>query len=224
VTDQIELQTIYRYRFDEELEYRNRVWTTLCSLFWQRFVRPTDDVLDLGCGYGQFINHIRCRRKWAMDLNPSSRQHLDPTVTFLEQDCSVEWKIDNDSLDVVFSSNFFEHLADKRTLGRTLAEAHRCLRKGGLLIAMGPNIAYLPGRYWDFWDHALPLTEKSLSEGLQLIGFEIVREIARFLPYTMARQRPVPTWMISIYLRLPLAWRFFGRQFLVVARKRASVQ
>jgi SAM-dependent methyltransferase len=218
-TDQIELETIYSHRFGDQLEYRNRVWATVCSHFWQRFVRPTDHVLDLGCGYGQFINHIRCARKWAMDLNPSARQHLDSTVIFLEQDCSIEWQMDNDSLDVVFSSNFFEHLPDKATLARTLVEARRCLREGGLLIAMGPNITYLAGRYWDFWDHTLPLSEKSLSEGLDLIGFKVEQEIARFLPYTMTRRRPVPTWMIAAYLHLPLAWRFFGRQFVVIARK-----
>jgi SAM-dependent methyltransferase len=220
--EKAQLERIYQQRFGEQLEYRNRVWKILCSRFWQRYIRPDANVLDLGCGYGQFINHIRCARKWAMDLNPSARQHLDPAVIFLEQDCSMPWKIDNDSLDVVFSSNFFEHLPDKATLERTLLEARRCLREGGLLIAMGPNITYLAGKYWDFWDHILPLSEKSLTEGLELIGFKIEREIARFLPYTMARRRPVPAWLITLYLKLPVAWRFFGRQFVVMARNPTS--
>jgi hypothetical protein len=32
----------------------------------------------------------------------------------------------------------------------------------------------------------------------------------------MAGKRPVPAFMIKAYLRLPIAWRFFGQQFLVV--------
>jgi SAM-dependent methyltransferase len=217
--DKIQLQTIYRMRFSDRLAYRNRVWTTLCSTFWARFVSKDANVLDLGCGYGEFINHIRCRGKWAMDLNPSAKQYLNPTVTFLEQDCAARWELADQQLDVVFTSNFFEHLADKEALSRTLAEASRCLRNGGLLIAMGPNIKHLPGKYWDFWDHYLPLTEASLAEGLRVNGFSVEKAVARFLPYTMAEGPSFPMWLVALYLRLPVLWRFFGKQFLVMARK-----
>jgi predicted SAM-dependent methyltransferase len=38
-------------------------------------------------------------------------------------------------IDVVFTSNFFEHLPDKRVLLSTLAECHRVLRLEGLRLA-----------------------------------------------------------------------------------------
>jgi predicted SAM-dependent methyltransferase len=57
------------------------------------------------------------------------------------------------SLDVVFTSKFFEHLSDKPSLVATLSKAFRCLKPSGRLIALGPNIKYLPGEYWDFFDH-----------------------------------------------------------------------
>src|SRR5207245_1210749 len=79
--NKIHLEAIYHNRFDDRLEYRDQVWATLCPEFWQRFVPQDGNVLDLGCGYGQFINHIRCRRKWAMDLNPSTKQYLDNSIT-----------------------------------------------------------------------------------------------------------------------------------------------
>jgi hypothetical protein len=85
---------------------------------------------------------------------------------------------------------------------------------------MGPNIRLLPGAYWDFWDHYLPLTEHSLAEGLELFGFQIEQKIGRFLRYKMAGTRPVPLALVRYYLKMPLAWRFFGKQFLIVARKR----
>jgi len=217
-----QLQSLYQNRFGERLEYRDQVWATLCSEFWQRLVPEDGNVLDLGCGYGQFINHIRSRCKWAMDLNPSTKQYLDKSVTLLEQDCSTRWNLPDQDLDVVFTSNFFEHLPDKESLNRTLHEAHRCLREGGCLIALGPNIKCLPGRYWDFWDHSLPLTEKSLSEGLRATGFTIEQAVAKFLPYTMATGPRFPTFLIAIYLKLPFLWRLFGEQFLLVARKQSS--
>jgi SAM-dependent methyltransferase len=189
--------------------------------FFQRQVGPTDTVLDLGCGYGDFINHVRCGRKYGMDLNPEARRFLDAAVTFLEQDCSGQWPLGNASLQVIFTSNFFEHLSDRETLGRVLDEARRCLAPGGQLIAMGPNIKHLPGLYWEFWDHHLPLTENALKEALEMRGMEVTTCYGKFLPYTMVNRVEYPMLFVRLYLRLPLLWTIFGRQFLLIARKPA---
>jgi SAM-dependent methyltransferase len=154
-----------------------------------------------------------------MDLNPDSAGHLASDVHFIHQDCSQSWPLPDDALDVVFTSNFFEHLPDKNALGLTLDQIRRCLKPGGRLIAIGPNIKYLPGAYWDFWDHYLPLSETSLGEGLTNRRFTIERCAPRFLPYTMVQAREYPMFILRIYLRVPWVWRVFGRQFLIVASK-----
>ncbi|MEP6685750.1 MAG: class I SAM-dependent methyltransferase [Verrucomicrobiota bacterium] len=214
-----ELQKIYSARFARNLAYRKKIWNILIKSFFQKYVAANDSVLDLGCGYGEFINAVKCRQKFAMDLNPDVPRYLDSAVKFLEQDCSTHWALADDSLNIVFTSNFFEHLPDKAALGRTLDEIFRCLVPKGKLIAMGPNIRYLPGKYWDFWDHHLPLTERSLSEGLTNRGFEIVRCIDKFLPYTMVDSPEYPEGFLKAYLMFPAAWRILGRQFLVLAAK-----
>ena len=140
-------------------------------------------------------------------------------VVVISQDCSAPWPIEQGSLDAVFTSNFLEHLPDKTTLGRVLAEAHDCLKAGGTFIALGPNIRYVGGSYWDFFDHYIPLTDLSLAEALGCHGFEIEARYPRFLPYTMSRGREYPIWMLRRVPCLPLAWRIFGKQFLVVASR-----
>lgn len=219
--DSQQLKAIYARRFDATAEYRNEIWKRLTAHFFNRWVRPQHDVLDLGCGYGEFINNIQCARKWAMDLNPETARRLRPEVTFLAQDCSAEWPLPPDSLDIVFTSNFFEHLPDKACLTRTLQQARRCLKPGGRLIALGPNIKYLPGRYWDFYDHHTMLTELSLVEALEIEGFRAVYVRDRFLPYTLQNAPRYPVWFVRLYLALPPAWKIFGKQFLVVAEKSA---
>ena len=214
-----ELRKIYERRFEQMLDYRNRVWTVLVADFFQRYVQPGDRVLDLGCGYGEFINRVRCARKYGMDLNPQTSRHLAADVQFLFQDCSTPWQLPDGSLDVVFTSNFFEHLPDKLALRNTLREAARCLRPGGRVIAMGPNIKYVPGAYWDFWDHFLSLTELSLGEAMENNGYRVVESHPRFLPYSMVHRPRYPQWMLRIYLRLPWAWWIFGKQFLVVGER-----
>ena len=125
--DPAELQRIYGLRFDRTRAYRNRVWEVLIRDKFQAYVRPDAKVLDLGCGYGEFINNIRCGKKYGMDLNPGARQHLVADVELIEQDCSTRWPFADGTLDVVFTSNFFEHLPTKASLKATLEEAHRCL-------------------------------------------------------------------------------------------------
>jgi len=214
-----ELAAIYDQRFKGKQNYRNRVWRVLIDDFMQTYIPLDAAVLDIGCGYGEFINNARCRIKFGMDMNPDTAKRLSADVRFLQQDCSTPWNLAQGSLDVVFTSNFFEHLPGKPALASTLEQAFRSLRPGGKLIALGPNIKYLPGAYWDFWDHYLPLTETSLEEGLKIHGFEMIRCVDRFLPYTMARGVQYPIFLLKLYLKIPWAWRFWGKQFFIVAQK-----
>jgi SAM-dependent methyltransferase len=214
-----DLREIYSRRFQGNLDYRNRVWQTLTANFFWRWIRPADRVLDLGCGYCQFINHIECAEKYGMDLNPSSADHAAKNVFLLQQDCSTRWPFDDNFLDAIFTSNFLEHLPTKGALENTLRQAMRCLKPGGTLIALGPNIRYLASHYWDFFDHHLALSDKSLVEVLEKTGFAVAESIPRFLPYTMVRSRKYPIIFLRVYLRVRLAWRFFGKQFLVIVTK-----
>lgn len=214
-----ELQQIYEIRFEGRLEYRNTVWHVLVKDYFQQWIRRYDTVLDLGAGYGEFINHIQCGTKYAMDLNPDTARRVNADVTVLAQDCSEPWQLPSESLDTVFTSNFFEHLPDAQALTRTLAEAHRCLKRGGILIAMGPNVTYAGSAYWDVVDHRLALSEQSLTETLVSQGFSIQKCIAQFLPFTMSEGLQYPTFLVAAYLRFPFAWRILGKQFLVIGRK-----
>jgi len=82
----------------------------------------------------------------------------------------------------------------------------------------------VPGAYWDFWDHCIPLTELSVSELLRMKGFSVDECIARFLPFSMSTGRTPPLFTVSLYLKMPFVWRFFGKQFLVVAHKVGEVR
>jgi SAM-dependent methyltransferase len=215
-----DLEAIYTRRFSGKEQYRIRVWSVLTSQFFSQWIPKSGSVLELGCGYCEFINQIEAAQKYGMDLNPNSGRNTGNDVVFLQQDCSSPWPVEPGSLDTVFTSNFFEHLPSKPLLEETLRQAWKSLKPGGRLIAMGPNIKYVPGAYWDFFDHYLALTELSLGEVLEKCGFEIERSDARFLPYTMSQGTEYPLWTLKLYLAMPFVWPFFGKQFLVVARKR----
>lgn len=217
------LKLEYQNRFQGKSEYRKKVWHFLCADFFSRYIPQNSRILDLGAGWGEFINNISAGKKFAMDLNPDTHEHLSADVAFLHQDCSQAWQMDSESLDVVFTSNFLEHISDRNSVEATISEAYRCLKPSGIIIALGPNIKYLPGTYWDFWDHHIPLTDSSVSELFVMNGFRIELSIPRFLPYTMSTGRTPPIFFLRLYLRLPLLWPIFGKQFLIIGRKTEKV-
>jgi len=98
----------YKLRFSKTQYYRTQVWKILCRNYFSRYILPEYAVLDMGSGWGEFINNINATCKYAMDLNPDAKSRLDSDVHFLQQDCSQEWDIPENSLDIVFSSNFLE--------------------------------------------------------------------------------------------------------------------
>lgn len=218
------LKDEYQMRFLKAEEYRDNVWKILCSEYFSIFVPVEAYILDLGCGWGEFINNIKAAKKYAMDLNPGAVTHLTKDVHFFHQDCSQPWQLQSESLDIVFTSNFLEHLPDKTHVESAISEAFRCLKPGGLIICLGPNIKAVSGAYWDFWDHFIPITESSLSELLRLKGFGIELCISRFLPYSMSTGRTPPLILVKLYLKLSVIWPLVGKQFLVIGKKSRSVE
>jgi SAM-dependent methyltransferase len=215
-----DLANLYRYRFaEEQLPRKNAIWRVICSDFLQRFVREEDTVIDVASGYGEFLNNIRARRKIAVDLNPDAAHHLNEGTTFHLCPATTMAGTIGTPADVVFTSNFLEHLPDKATLETFLEQVRLSLKPGGRFMVLGPNLRYLPGQYWDFYDHHLGLTHLSLCEVLALKGFQVELCIDRFLPYTTQGALPTHPALVRLYLKVPLAWKLLGKQFFIVARK-----
>ncbi len=214
------LDILYRHRFSPDARRaRDRVWEVLCRDFFQCYVGEDATLLDLGCGYGEFTRFIRARRKIAVDLNPDVAAGLPPEVEFQRADARALDFLPEGSVDVCFTSNFFEHLDSKRELDLVLQEIFRVLRPGGRLVALQPNIKYAPGDYWDFYDHHVPLSHLSCAEAFRKAGFEVVELVGRFLPFTTCSPLPKSPWLVRLYLRFRPAWRLLGRQFLIVGEK-----
>lgn len=218
--DSNDLSELYKIRFAQaELPRKNAIWKVICANFLQRFVKPSSVVVDVACGYGEFLNNIVADRKIAVDLNLDAKKFLDPQIEFHQRKATELAAVAPGIADVVMTSNFLEHLPDKKVLEEFLDQVLAALKPGGRYLILGPNLRYLPGEYWDFYDHHLGLTHLSMCEVLQLRGFRIELCIDRFLPFTTQGALPTHPWLVWIYLKVPLVWKLLGKQFFIVARK-----
>src|SRR5271169_6266190 len=215
-----DLQLLYRNRFSSlERARKDEIWHVLCAQFFQRYVRPTDTVLDIASGLGEFSRHINAARIFAVDVNPDAARFLPDGSTFsLTSAERLDFLSDN-SVDVAFTSNFLEHLPTKIVVDAVLREVWRVLRPGGIFVALQPNIRYAYKEYWDFYDHHTPLSHLSCAEAFELAGFQVVELIDRFLPFSTKSALPTHPLLVRIYLVSRPAWRFFGKQFLIVGQK-----
>jgi hypothetical protein len=85
-----------------------------------------------------------------------------------------------------------------------------------------PNIRFAYREYWDFFDHQVPLTEKAVVEACTMAGYRPIKVIPAFLPYTTKSRFPQWSILVRLYLAVPLFWRLFGKQALVVAEKKSA--
>jgi SAM-dependent methyltransferase len=221
----VDITKLYRHRFSaEEQAAKDRIWQVLVEHFFQRYV-PTDaTVLDLACGYGEFIRHVRAKRKLAVDINAETASRLRAPIEFHLGPATRLDFLAGDSIDFCFTSNFLEHLPSKSAVNDVLREVHRVLRPGGRFMALQPNIRYAYAEYWDFYDHHTPLSHLSAAEAFSLAGFDVVELIDRFLPFSTKSLLPKHPALVRAYLACPWAWRFLGKQFLIVGEKPGNVR
>jgi SAM-dependent methyltransferase len=214
------LRELYATRFTrDDLRWKGAVWRILWNELVARWVGPDDTLVDLGAGSCELINIAVARRRIAVDVNSAVTADAGPGVEAHVAPADRLSFLGDASVDVVFTSNMLEHLPDKAAVTSVLREAHRVLKPGGRLIAIGPNVRYLPGAYWDFFDHNVALTDRSLTEALSLAGFSVVHVEPRCLPYTVKSSLPRMELLLRLHLvGRPLSSWLFGKQFLIVAR------
>lgn len=216
------IKKLYESRFTTiERIQKNDLWAILCKDILQQFIKPTDVVLDVGAGQCEFINNISSLKKIALDINPHTKKIAKKNVKVIIAPIkNLRRLFKQNTIDVIFMSNLLEHLDSKEDVFRLISEAYTILKKDGRLLIMQPDIKRVGSAYWDFFDHKVPITSRSLKEVLAANNFSIYKIYDPFLPYT-TKTRFLPLWppLLKIYLKLRFLHHVFGKQFFICAQK-----
>ena len=212
------MKVLYEERFSGDLEFRRVMWQELCRGFFDRFVRPQDTVLDLAAGACEFINAVRAQTRIAVDINPAVVDRAGPGVQALVSPADDLAQVPDGSVDVVFASNFFEHV-ERATILSVMTEARRVLRPGGRFLVLQPNIRFCARDYWMFLDHITPVDDRALVEAFTMTGYRVRTVIPRFLPFTTKSRLPKSPLLVRAYLAFPPVWRLMGKQSFLLAER-----
>lgn len=194
---------------------RDALWRSLWRYHFRALVPADGCVLDLGCGYGSFINQVAARRRIALDSWPGFTRHLAPGVEAIVGDVADLGAVEDGSVDFAFASNLFEHLP-QAGFAAVLAGLRTKLAAGGTLNILQPNYRYAYKEYFDDYTHVQPYSHVGMADFLAAHGYEVIEVRPRFLPLTVKSRLPVWPPLIKLYLASPL--KPLGKQMLLRAR------
>jgi SAM-dependent methyltransferase len=164
---------------------------------YRRTVKPSDRVLDFGCGGGFLLQNLRCAQRFGIDPNPAAREAAAGNgVTVFEGSSDALRFLGPEAVDVIISNNALEHALEP---WRELLALRPLLKRGGLIHFVVPceNVSW---RYHsnDINQHVYSWSPQSIGNLLKAAGYEV--EISRPLIHKIP---PRIGWHLARLGRLP---------------------
>ncbi len=164
---------------------RDRMWPELKFLF--DYAKPSEKVLDLGCGNGRFSKYLEKTDYTGIDFSEGmifEAKKRFPEKTFLV-DTALSLPFQEDYFDKVYSIAMFHQIPSSLYRLQVLSEIRRVLKKGGMAFLtswkmrgdekiaefLGEKEIYLKRkRYYYLFE------EGELSSLLKETGFSVLKE------------------------------------------------
>lgn len=197
------------------LRGRRAVWREIAR-YVRRDAGAVETLVELGAGYCDFANQFPARRRIAYDLNPEMTDRAAPGVELRIESAIELAGLAPASVDLVFASNFLEHLSEPE-LHALLPRIRTVLADRGRLILIQPNHRLCAEHYFDDPTHRTVFDDANIGPWLARHGLRVVRLEPGLLPFSMNGRLPRSGLLTWLYLRSPL--KPLAAQMYVVAER-----
>lgn len=197
------------------LKERNRIWVEI-SRYISTDVSDIKTLLEIGAGYCDFINQFPATKKICFELNRDREKYASADVDFRCGDAIQLVKEIDTTVDMVFASNFLEHLSDEQ-LEILMPGIYDILNSKGKLVLLQPNYLLCQNTYFNDETHRTIFSDENIKPFLKKYRFEILKLIPGLLPFSMKSRLPKWPLLVRLYLNSP--FRPYAAQMYIVAQK-----
>jgi SAM-dependent methyltransferase len=191
---------------------------------FKAYVKPTDSVLDFGCGGGHVLRNLDCARRVGVEINPAARSMAAQGGMECHESISG---VEDNSFDVVISNHALEHVENTISVLRALRSK---LRPSGVLVLCVPIDDWRTQQNYDRQDishHLHTWTPQLLGNSLFEAGFTPERFSIRVLthawfPGTASAYAKMPEPLFDVLCHM-FAFVSKRRQLLAVATQRPEL-
>lgn len=164
---------------------------------FKNFVKPSDRVIDFGCGGGFILKLLNCSDKIGIEINNVARHFAHENGINTVNDIS---EIKNEWADVIISDNALEHTFSPYDV---LINLFSKLKPGGKIILVVPQEKQIQWKPNDINQHLYTWNPMCIGNLFVAAGF-IVKEI-EVLPLWPPKAR--------------IIWKYFGSHIFFLASK-----
>ncbi len=185
---------------------------------YKDYVKPSDTVLDFGCGGGYMLKKLHCKNKYGIDINPVARKLAKEKDIHVFQ--SIKQLPKNVKFDVIISHHTLEHVTDPANI---LKQLRIRLKKNGTIICVVPIDDWRTQKKYNAEDinqHLYTWTSQLLGNLFVTCGYKINSiNILSFmwLPLSRYYYRYIPK---PLYYFMSRIWSevILSRQIRIVAQ------
>ncbi len=185
---------------EEYFTWQNSGKEFAAKIFQHKFhsyIKPTDIVVDFGCGGGQLLKALACSQRIGIEVNPIAREFTNNSGIICYE--SLEYLNDN-SIDVIISHHALEHVEFPIGVLRQMTQK---LKLNGTLVLCVPIDNWRLQNKYDPKDpnhHLHTWTTQLLGNTLFEAGFEDIKISYHVRSWTKR-------WTVFLYGRFPF-WFF----------------
>jgi len=191
------------------------------KIFFQEYIKPSDSVLDFGCGGGYLLKNLNCKAKLGIEINQVARAFAKEELG-IETVASIS-EVQDGWANVLISSHALEHTLRPYDI---LVELRNKIKVGGMVVFIVPHETKYAYDAKDVNKHLYTWSEMNIGNLFVEAGYEVIQSnelVYRFPPHYQKIYKLLGANLFNTACKI---WGLWARyrymtQVRIIAKRRA---